>query len=65
MIEAFSNAGAMFKLTSLADEDMEDKCNTYQKDPANENLDNLESAKEHLLCQKEYQTCEEFGTLQG
>eukprot|EP00975_Prorocentrum_lima_P010287 2190254-Prorocentrum_lima.AAC.1 len=64
MIEAFSNAGARFRLTSLAKYDMEEKYNTYQADPSKENLDNLESSDELLISQKEYQTCKEYGDMQ-
>eukprot|EP00975_Prorocentrum_lima_P051786 10846579-Prorocentrum_lima.AAC.1 len=41
VFEAFANAGARFKLTDLAFDDMEAKYDTFLADPSKENLDLL------------------------
>eukprot|EP00975_Prorocentrum_lima_P033948 7133427-Prorocentrum_lima.AAC.1 len=61
MFEAFSNAGAKFRLTDLAFDDMEAKYNTLLADPSQENLDTFRRAEELLISQTEYQTCREYG----
>eukprot|EP00975_Prorocentrum_lima_P067132 12913163-Prorocentrum_lima.AAC.1 len=60
-LKPFANAGARFKLTDLAFDDMEKEYNVFLADPSQESMDNLDKAEELLISQTEHQTCKEYG----